>query len=324
MTDNAYDYRRIFPRGTIPVECGASGDCLFQSFAYALGDKSGTLHLDLRQWAMEHLSANLADHEETAFTLSDDNNPLNAQTFINEMSIPGTHGNELCVQLLANVTERRVRVFSRHFDNDALGGFYTYDPLIYVPEHDPTIVILHLDLGDGVGHINVVVEFCQNPRQFQNWKITQDIRQFQNHKIMQTDSTNSNDSNVIVEPSPVPNFIPANVCIICDGFIIGTEKVCKLTPNQISQHRRRLSFKAYESYYGHELKPELRKQYQVNNTHLKDLLLSPRSRKYKDGYVTCERCAIAMRSNLIRKITPPKFAMQMDLLLDHFHQKLNL
>ena len=47
MTDDAYDYRRILPKGTIRVECGASGDCLFQSFAYALGDRSGTLHLNL-------------------------------------------------------------------------------------------------------------------------------------------------------------------------------------------------------------------------------------------------------------------------------------
>ncbi len=528
MLDDAYDYRRILPEGTIRVECGASGDCLFQSFAYALGDRSGTLHLNLRQWAMEHLNANLADHEETVFTLSDDNNPLNAQTFINEMSIPGTHGNELCVQLLANVTERRVRVFSRHFDNDVLGGFYTFHPLIYVPKHDPTIDILHIDLGDGVGHYQCVCEIMHNRRQFQNQKITQ------------TDSTNSNDSDTIVEPPPGPNFIhtnseifnrksdmiddykatiidepssvpniipaspeilkrrqkrqnlspeqkkalnekrrykdrekrsaarqeedklrkkrcrdeesteataarqeedklnkkrcrdeesteanaarreedklnkkrcrqkesneataarreeaklmmkrcrekesneataarrtkdnqakkkkrqcqsqckndynnneaniviqrlmkeakhilhrtkdpdnpcrfKANVCIICDGFIIGTEKICKLTPDQISQHRRRLSVKAYESYYGHELKPELRKQYQVSNKNLKDLLLSPRSRKYKDGYVTCERCAIAMRSNSINKITPPKFAIANGFVIGSFPSEI--
>ena len=505
MIDDAYDYRRILPEGTIRVECGASGDCLFQSFAYALGDRSGTLHLNLRQWAMEHLNANLADHEETVFTLSDDNNPLNAQTFINVMSIPGTHGNELCVQLLANVTERRVRVFSRHFDNDVLGGFYTFHPLIYVPKHDPTIDILHIDLGDGVGHYQCVCEIMHNRRQFQNQKITQ------------TDSTNSNDSDTIVEPPPVPNFIhtnseifnrksdmiddykatiidepssvpniipaspeilkrrqkrqnlspeqkkalnekrrykdrekrsaarqeedklrkkrcrdeesteataarqeedklnkkrcrdeesteanaarreedklnkkrcrqkesneataarrtkdnqakkkkrqcqsqcktdynnneaniviqrlmkeakhilhrtkdpdnpcrfKANVCIICDGFIIGTEKICKLTPDQISQHRRRLSVKAYESYYGHELKPELRKQYQVSNKNLKDLLLSPRSRKYKDGYVTCERCAIAMRSNSINKITPPKFAIANGFVIGSFPSEI--
>ena len=528
MLDDAYDYRRILPEGTIRVECGASGDCLFQSFAYALGDRSGTLHLNLRQWAMEHLNANLADHEETVFTLSDDNNQLNAQTFINEMSIPGTHGNELCVQLLANVTERRVRVFSRHFDNDVLGGFYTFHPLIYVPKHDPTIDILHIDLGDGVGHYQCVCEIMHNRRQFQNQKITQ------------TDSTNSNDSDTIVEPPPGPNFIhtnseifnrksdmiddykatiidepssvpniipaspeilkrrqkrqnlspeqkkalnekrrykdrekrsaarqeedklrkkrcrdeesteataarqeedklnkkrcrdeesteanaarreedklnkkrcrqkesneataarreeaklmmkrcrekesneataarrtkdnqakkkkrqcqsqckndynnneaniviqrlmkeakhilhrtkdpdnpcrfKANVCIICDGFIIGTEKICKLTPDQISQHRRRLSVKAYESYYGHELKPELRKQYQVSNKNLKDLLLSPRSRKYKDGYVTCERCAIAMRSNSINKITPPKFAIANGFVIGSFPSEI--
>ena len=119
-----------------------------------------------------------------------------------------------------------------------------------------------------------------------------------------------------------PCRFKANVCIICDGFIIGTEKICKLTPDQISQHRRRLSVKAFESYYGHELKPELRKQYQVSNKNLKDLLLSPRSRKYKDGYVTCERCAIAMRSNLINKITPPKFAIANGFVIGSFPSEI--
>lgn len=47
MTYDAYDYRRILLRGTVPVECGARGDCLFESLAYALGDEGGNLHLDL-------------------------------------------------------------------------------------------------------------------------------------------------------------------------------------------------------------------------------------------------------------------------------------
>ena len=65
------------------------------------------------------------------------------------------------------------------------------------------------------------------------------------------------------------------VCIICDCFIIGTEKIQKLKPDQISKRSHQLSVTTYESYYGQELKPELSKQYQVNCDGLQDLLLSP-------------------------------------------------
>ena len=55
-----------------------------------------------------------------------------------------------------------------------------------------------------------------------------------------------------------PHSHKAIVCIICDRFIIGTEKIHKLSRNQISQHSNRLSVKTYETYYGVELKNELR------------------------------------------------------------------
>jgi hypothetical protein len=54
------------------------------------------------------------------------------------------------------------------------------------------------------------------------------------------------------------------VCVICDCFVIGTEKICKLKPEQISSHGHRLSVKSYEDWYETKLKPELRQQYQVN------------------------------------------------------------
>ena len=71
-----------------------------------------------------------------------------------------------------------------------------------------------------------------------------------------------------------PHSHKAIVCIICDRFIIGTEKIHKLTSNQISQHSNRLSVETYETYHGVELKNELKKQYQVNDDKLKDLLIS--------------------------------------------------
>jgi hypothetical protein len=76
-----------------------------------------------------------------------------------------------------------------------------------------------------------------------------------------------------------PHFHRATVCIICDQFIIGTEMIHKLSNNQISQHSNRLSVQTHESYHGQVLKPEVRKRNQVNVNGLKDMVLSPQSRK---------------------------------------------
>ena len=67
----------------------------------------------------------------------------------------------------------------------------------------------------------------------------------------------------------------AIVCIICDWFIIGTEKIHELSSYQISQHTNRLSVKTYKTYHGVELKNELKKQYQVNDDKLRNLLFAP-------------------------------------------------
>ena len=98
-----------------------------------------------------------------------------------------------------------------------------------------------------------------------------------------------------------PHSHKAIVCIICDWFIIGTEKIHKLSRNQISQHSNRLSVKTYETYYGVELKNELKKQYQVNDDKLRNLLLSTRSRKYCNGHATCACCYKGMCQILTNK-----------------------
>ncbi len=106
-----------------------------------------------------------------------------------------------------------------------------------------------------------------------------------------------------------PHCHRAIVCIICDQFIINTETIHKLTNIHFFQHSNRLSVNTYESYHGQVLKPEVRKQYQVNVDGLKDLLLSPQSRKYSDGYTTCTCCYKGMCPNLANKRTPSKFTM---------------
>jgi hypothetical protein len=71
-----------------------------------------------------------------------------------------------------------------------------------------------------------------------------------------------------------PHKHRAIVCIICDRCIIGTEAICKLTKEQISLHKKRLSVDSYEEYYETTLKPEVTKQYQINVDAFKGMLPS--------------------------------------------------
>ena len=130
---------------------------------------------------MEHLSANLERYSNTQFTLGDDNTPVTDHQFINEMSVPGRFRNAQCIMLLVAVILRPIRVFSRQYDNEEMDGFIIFEPFD-VSVDDSTFNILHL--GDGVGHYQCVCRV--------------------------EDSTNSNDSDVINEPSSVPNFLPAS------------------------------------------------------------------------------------------------------------------
>jgi len=115
-----------------------------------------------------------------------------------------------------------------------------------------------------------------------------------------------------------PNRHRAIVCVICDCFVIGTEKICKLKPEQISSHGHRLSVKSYEEWYETKIKPELIKQYHINAEGLQDLLLSPRSMKKRDGYATCEKCFNGMRPHLTSTKAPPKFAIANGYVIGSF------
>ena len=112
----------------------------------------------------------------------------------------------------------------------------------------------------------------------------------------------------------------AIVCIICDRFIIGTEAIHKLTKEQILLHKRRLSVASYEEYYETKLKSELTKQYEVND--LKGMLLSPRSRRYCNGYATCTVCNSAMQNSMASKKTPPKFAIANGFVIGSFPREI--
>ena len=99
------------------------------------------------------------------------------------------------------------------------------------------------------------------------------------------------------------------VCVICNWFIIGTEKIHYLSKDNISAHTQRLSVESYERYYETVLVPEVRNQYMINDGNLKELLLSPCSRKNWNGYSTCSCCFSGMQPKIIRNKISPKFAI---------------
>jgi hypothetical protein len=118
------------------------------------------------------------------------------------------------------------------------------------------------------------------------------------------------------QDSANPHKHRAIVCIICDRFIIGTETIHKLTKEDICAHSERLGIKSYEEYYEMTLKDVVTKQYKVEGLH--GMLLSPRSRKYPDGYATCSVCYSGMQPQMASKKTPPKFAIANGFVIGSF------
>ena len=68
----------------------------------------------------------------------------------------------------------------------------------------------------------------------------------------------------------------AFVCIVCDQFIIGKEKICWTSMKNLLDNEERLSVGRYENNFNCKLQKALRKQYLVPDNLLKDMLLSTR------------------------------------------------
>jgi hypothetical protein len=79
---------------------------------------------------------------------------------------------------------------------------------------------------------------------------------------------------------------------------------------------------SYEKFYDTKLKPELRNQYLINDIDLKELLLSPRSRRTRKGYSTCSCCFAAMNSKKKSKNCPPKFAIANGFTIGSFPKEI--
>ena len=99
----------------------------------------------------------------------------------------------------------------------------------------------------------------------------------------------------------------ANVCIVCDCFIIGTKSMCYLRANAIKKHKHRIGVESYETYYKTKLHKELIEQYHMPN--FPELILSPRSKKTQKGYVTCSACCNSIQRSNEKNINPHKYAI---------------
>jgi hypothetical protein len=95
-----------------------------------------------------------------------------------------------------------------------------------------------------------------------------------------------------------------------------TETIHKLTKEDIGAHSGRLGVKSYKEYYQTTLKAKVKRQYQVQG--LQDMLLSPQSRKYPDGYATCSICYTRMQPKMASKKTPPIFAIANGFVIGSF------
>jgi hypothetical protein len=70
------------------------------------------------------------------------------------------------------------------------------------------------------------------------------------------------------------------------------------------------------------LVPEVRNQYMINDGNLKELLLSPRSRKNQNEYYACSCCFSGLQQKMIRNKFPPKFAIANGFVIGSIPQVL--
>ena len=103
----------------------------------------------------------------------------------------------------------------------------------------------------------------------------------------------------------------ANICVVCDRFIIGMEEIKLISKDLLIQNESRLSVLSYEEHFCTSLKRELIQQYEVEDDELWGLLLSPRAKCVdQDRYHCCSSCHDScVRGNKEERSSPPKFAI---------------
>ena len=125
------------------------------------------------------------------------------------------------------------------------------------------------------------------------------------------------------------NVHKAFICVVCDNFIIGKEKVCWSTMILLLKNEERLSIRKYQEQFQCILPITLRKQYLISNILLKNMLLSPRASldtsENKDGerenrYSCCESCYRSLQG---KGKSPPKFSIANGFAIGHLPAEFN-
>lgn len=112
------------------------------------------------------------------------------------------------------------------------------------------------------------------------------------------------------------NLHQANVCLVCDCFIIGTEPVKRLNKKRLSLHKERLGVENYQKFYKlKELPEDLRNYYKVED--YPAMLLSPRANLNDSGYSCCATCDNSMNKR-DRKKKPPKLSIANGFVIGEF------
>ena len=103
------------------------------------------------------------------------------------------------------------------------------------------------------------------------------------------------------------DYHQACVCLICDRIIKGTDEIKFVRKTTILKNEHVLSIDYFNKSTNMAISPALQQQYQINDTDLQHLLLSPRSRRKNDRYICCNSCARFMQKGKAEKA--PKFAI---------------
>jgi hypothetical protein len=115
-----------------------------------------------------------------------------------------------------------------------------------------------------------------------------------------------------------PSFHQMPVCICCDNFIIGTERVHRMAKKTLKKYEPALGVKSYEVFRNESLHPLLIKQYRVKG--LDGMLLSPRANKNKKDIPCALHVVIASEIKNRQIMSRQSLPSQTDLQLVLFQR----
>ncbi len=98
----------------------------------------------------------------------------------------------------------------------------------------------------------------------------------------------------------------ARVCVVFNRFIVGTEKICKITKDQLKSHEPVLGVESYTVFHG-QIHPQLIEQYKLQG--LEGLLFSPRAQCVGDSYDVYASCSNSLKSRKADSDTVPRHAI---------------